>query len=323
MAAANANFRFVNAMLNIGYLTGVIVISPEERDRFYVRQTGNEQLDIPVFLPNPAFRMPQRNSIKTVVVHCYSEITDSGSSVRPVVVSVSDPSVLTMPPMSNFLLGFRNKIPADKLEQLMGEIKLPYHRDGSIKKEFLELLKDTNQDDEAILAIIQMYEMTRGSNRTSALDSNGNRVLIAGFVDRRSYVPANEYQEHGHGRVDLRQHEERDRCVPIRLVGSQVRPQLERVKHAGVAIKVAGRLRRKVIPSNDGTGIISDAVYIETDLLQRANQGQDILSVPNWITGYRDEMMRRKEAAATAAGEAKQVTESVAGDHVDGVPSSD
>lgn len=78
MAGANANFRFVNAMLNIGYLTGAIVIT-EERDRFYVRQTGNEQLDIPVFLPNLGYRMPPRNSIKTVVVHCYSHITDSGS----------------------------------------------------------------------------------------------------------------------------------------------------------------------------------------------------------------------------------------------------
>jgi len=297
MAGANANFRFVNAMLNIGYLTGAIVIT-EERDRFYVRQTGNEQLDIPVFLPNLGYRMPPRNSIKTVVIHCYSHITDSGTSVKPVVVSVSDPSVLTMPPMSNFLLGFRNKISSEKLEHLMGEIKLPYHRDGSIKKEFLDLLKEENSQDEAISAIIEMYEMTRGSNRTGALDNNGNRVMIAGFVDRRSYVPPNEYQEHGHGRVDIRQHEERDKSLPIRLVGSQVRPQLERVKHPGVAIKVAGRLRRKIVPAPDGQGIISDVVYIETDLLQRANQGQDILSVPGWITTYRDEMLRRREAVA-------------------------
>ncbi len=312
MAGANANFRYVNAMLNIGYLTGAIVIT-EDRDRFYVRQTGNEQLDIPVYLPNLGFRMPPRNSIKTVVVHCYSHITDSGTSVKPVVVSVSDPSVLTMPPMSNFLLGFRNKIPSDKLEQLMGEIKLPYHRDGTIKKEFLDVIKEQYRDDEAITATIEMYEMTRGSARSGALDNNGNRVLIAGFVDRRSYVPPNEYQEHGHGRVDIRQHEERDKSLPIRLVGSQVRPQLERVKHAGVAIKVAGRLRRKVIPANDGQSIISDVVYVETDLLQRANQGQDILSVPNWITGYRDEMIRRKEAAAKQPEGAASSEEGAAG----------
>lgn len=312
MAGANANFRYVNAMLNIGYLTGAIVHT-DELDRFYVRQTGNEQLDIPVFLPNQAFRRPPRNSIKTVVVHCYSHITDSGTSVKPVAVSVSDPSVLTMPPMSNFLLGFRNKIPTEKLEQLMGEIKLPYHRDGSIKKEFLDLIKEEYREDEATTAIIEMYEMTRGSNRSGALDSNGNRVLIAGFVDRRSYVPANEYQEHGHGRVDIRQHEEREKSLPIRLVGSQVRPQLERVKHPGVAIKVAGRLRRKVIPANDGQSIISDVVYIETDLLQRASQGQDILSVPSWITGYRDEMMRRREAAAKPTGESLPSEAGIAG----------
>lgn len=292
MSTAHSQFRHVNGMLNIGYLTGLVV--RVEKDCFYIRQTANEQLDIPIYLPNSEFRAPEKLKMKTVVVHIHSEQGEYGLTAKAVAVDVSDPSILTMPPMNSFLLGFAKKIPIEKMD----EIKIPFNRDGTLKKDYLNALLEAEHESDSIKMLISMYEQSRGKNQRVDMESNSNRVMVAGFVHKRSFVTPNEHQSHGHGRIDLRQHENEDKALPIRLVGKNTLAQLKQLRSRGAAIKVAGRLRRKITPTADGTGILSDVLYIETDLLQRAEPQKDIISVPRWLSDYQD-----------AAAEAQKPTE--------------
>ncbi|MCX8016514.1 MAG: hypothetical protein N2690_01230 [Rhodocyclaceae bacterium] len=195
------------------------------------------------------------------------------------VISVTSASVLNIPPMTNYLLGFTKRLPKSKLPE-----GLPYNSSGLLKDEWLEQIKSIEDLRPEEKAVIELYEQQSGRIR-GRFDSNSNVVLIAGIVDRASYIPPSTHQSHGYGMVLLRQHKDRALVVPVRLVSNKVATILEKIRPSA-PVSLKGRLRRKIIPTPDGQGILSDVVMVETDMLSPADDRQILPPPPEWLVDY-------------------------------------
>ena len=295
------SFRYVNRMLNIAYLTGVVRHDPNPDPngprRFFLGQTSNPALDIPIDLPTPDFVMPPQGQLRTVIAHVRGTIGEYGKTAVAEAISVTQSSVLNINPMSTYLLGFAKRLPKDKIAP-----EMPYNAAGQLKQEFLDQLKSIEDLRPEEKAIIELYEEMSGRMR-GRFDSKSNVVLMAGFVHRANYIPPNAHQTHGSGIIDLRQHRELDRIVPIRVVNNKVSTILKNIR-PGYTISLKGRLRRKVMPTPDGTGIASDILYVETDMLDAANQTQILPPPPAWFVEY-----LRQDDEEDAAEEAKEAAQ--------------
>jgi len=276
-------FRYVNRMLNIAYLTGTVRYDDtSERGaprRFYLNQTANPALDIPIELPTPDFALPPQGEFRTVLAHVFGRVGEYGKTAVVRAITVTQSSVLSINPMSTYLLGFAKRLPKDKIPP-----SCPYDSSGVLKEEFLDQLKSIDDLTVEEKAIIEFYEQMSGRIR-GRFDSYSNVVLMAGFVHRANYIPPNQYQTHGSGIIDLRQHKDLDQIVPVRVVNNKVSIILKSIR-PGYTISLKGRIRRKVMPNADGTDIASDIVYVETDMLNAANQTQILPPPPPWFLEY-------------------------------------
>lgn len=297
------SFRYVNRMLNIAYLTGIVRHDPNPDPngprRFFLSQTSNPALDIPIELPSPDFVMPPQGQLRTVIAHVRGRIGEYGKTAVAEAISVTQSSVLNINPMSTYLLGFAKRLPKDKIAP-----EMPYNAAGQLKQEFLDQLKSIEDLKPEEKAIIELYEQMSGRMR-GRFDSNSNVVLMAGFVHRANYIPPNPHQTHGSGIIDLRQHKDLDQIVPIRVVNNKVSTILKNIR-PGYTVSLKGRLRRKVMPNPDGTGIASDILYVETDMLDAANQTQILPPPPAWFVEYLRQDDDEQEVAAEEAKEAAQ-----------------
>ena len=278
-----SQFRYVNRMLNIAYLTGLVRHDDtSERGaprRFFLNQTANPALDIPIELPTPDFALPPQGEFRTVIAHVFGRVGEYGKTAVVRAIAITPSTVLNINPMSTYLLGFAKRLPKDKIP-----VVSPYNASGQLKEEFLDQLKSIDDLLPEEKAIIELYEQMSGRIR-GQFDRHSNVVLMAGFVHRANYIPPNQYQTHGSGIIDLRQHKDLEQIVPIRVVNNKVSIILKSIR-PGYTISLKGRIRRKVMPNADGTGIASDIVYVETDMLNAANQTQILPPPPPWFLEY-------------------------------------
>ena len=287
------NFRYVNRMLNIAYITGVVRHDPANPRGFYLNQTSNAALDVPISLPTPDFVLPPSGLLRTVIAHVRGGVGQYGQTVTAEAVAVTQASVLNVNPMSSYLLGFAKRLPKGQVPE-----GSPYTPSGQIKEEFLAQIKAIEDLRPEERAIIELYEQYSGRLR-GRFDSYSNVVLLAGFLERYSYLPPNKYQSHGAGILHLRQHKNLASLIPVRLVSSRAHTILSKLRR-GAPIALKGRLRRKILPTPDGQGIASDVVMVETDMINTADH-QHILSPPEWILDY-----TRPAEEADAQGESAQ-----------------
>lgn len=276
------SFRYVNRMINVAYLTGTVRRDPNDKQQFYLVQTANPALDIPVRLPNPDFALPGEYETRTVIGHVRGRVGEYGQTAVLEAISIQPPSVLTINPLSSYLAGFAKRIPKDKIPETLRH--MPYNRDGSLRDEVLQALRQIDNLTPEEHAIIDLYEQYSGRMR-GRFDSNSNVVLLAGVVHRFAYIPPNEHQSHGQGMVMLRQHKDADLVVPVRVVNNRAAQVLQQIK-PGVPVMLKGRVRRKVMPTPDGSGILSDVLLVETDMLTPASQNHVLPPVPAWLGEY-------------------------------------
>lgn len=289
------SFRFVNRMLNICYMTGVVRHDEQDKRRFYLSQNANPNHDVPVLLNSPDFVLPGAGQMRTVVAHVRGRVGDYGQTAIAEAISVGQSSILNVNPMSTYLAGFAKRLPRAKVPE-----SSPYTSNGQLKAEFLDLIKDIEGLRPEERAVIDLYEQQYGKVR-KGFDSNSNVVIMAGVVDKFNYVAANAHQRHSQGIIHLRQHRSLDEIVPVRVVSNKANVILDRLK-PGATIALKGRLRRKIVPTPDGEGILSDLVLVETDMITAADQ-QQILVTPPWFTDYlRRERGVTAPAAASAIG---------------------
>jgi len=277
------HFLYVNRMYNIAYLTGTVRhddTSEKGAPRcFYLSQTANPALDIPIELPTPDFSIPPKGEFRTVIAHVFGRVGEYGKTAVVRAITVTESSVLNINPMSTYLLGFAKRLPKDKIPP-----GCPYNASGQLKEEFLEQLKSIDDLTPEEKAIIDLYESMSGKMR-GRFDRYSNVVIMAGFVHRANYIPPNQYQTHGSGIIELRQHKDLEQIIPVRVVNSKVSTILKSIR-PGYTISLKGRIRRKVMPNADGTGILSDITYVETDMLNAATQTQILPPPPPWFLEY-------------------------------------
>lgn len=295
------SFRFVNRMLNVNYMTGVVRHDPENPRQFFLSQTSNASLDVPISLPSPDFVLPPQGQLRTVVAHVRGRTGQYGQTAIAEAISVTQASVLNVNPMSSYLLGFAKRLPKDKLPD-----GSPYNAAGQLKQEFVDQIKALEDLRPEEKAVIELYEQHSGKMR-GRFDSYSNVVLLAGIVDRYSYVPPNQHQRHGQGIVLLRQHKNLSELIPVRLVNNKAPVILERLRR-GAPVALKGRLRRKIMPTPDGTGIASDLVLVETDMINPADQAQILPPPPAWYVDYLKREERPAPAEQADASEAEEAT---------------
>lgn len=292
------SFRFVNRMMNIVYMTGQVRHNPDNPRQFFIKQTANPALDVPIELP-PDFVRPPADALRTVIAHVRGRTSEYGQTAVAEVISVTQSSIINVNPMTNFLLGYAKRIPKDKMPEGM-----LYNAAGQLKDEFLNQIKAIEELSPQERAVIELYEEQTGKMR-GRFDSNSNVVLLAGVVDRFAYVPPNAHQRHGQGMILLRQHKNLNEMVPVRLVNNKATFILEKLRR-GAPVMIKGRLRRKVMPTPDGAGILSDLVLVETDMISPADQTHILPPPPAWYVDY---LKRDTAAPAESATESAEAHE--------------
>lgn len=287
--------KYVNRMYNIAWLTGVVRHNPDNPRQFFLSQTNNPSLDLPIELPTPDFRLPPEGRLRTVVAHVRGRVGQYGQTAYAEALSLQDPSALNIAPLVNYLNGLiQRRIPKDKMPE-----GFSITGGGLIRKEFLDALREVQDLRPEEQAIIDLYEQEYGGKIRGRFESAANVVMIAGFVEKYAYVPPNQYQSHGQGLIQLRQHKSLSELVPVRVVNNKVSVILERL-HRGEPIFVKGRLRRKIMPTPDGQGILSDTVMVETDMVSSADTTHILPPPPEWFTAYikQPEQAAPEQAAA-------------------------
>lgn len=288
------SFRYVNRMLNIGYFTGIVRHS-DDPQMFFLNQTANSALDIPFRLPSKDFKLPPKGAFRTVIAHVRGEVTQYGQSAYADVLAIQMPSVLNVNPFASFLVGHAKRVSGKQAEE-----GSPYNARGELKQEYLEQIKSVQDTDPMLKTLIDMYEQEIGRTR-GRFDSHSNVIMMAGVVHKAIYIPPNEHQSHGFASVSLRQHKSLDECVPVRIVNNKISVILERLR-PGAPISLKGRLRRKIVPTPDGSGVLSDTVWVETDMLGHADPSMILPPVPEW---YADYVKQRNAAIKTDEREAE------------------
>lgn len=287
------SFRFVNNMLNVAYLTG-FVRKPVNGKHFFLQQNNNPEHAIEILVKKD-FTIPREFTPVTVTCHVRGARTKDLSAEGGLppqqtceihCVDIERPSTRAMPASATWVMGGGRD----------GDDFKPYNENGTLRPGLAEQTETADGELSATEAIIRgMIDATKG-RMDGRMRSISNAVLVSGLVDAMSYIPGNEHQTHGYGLIWLRQHQDSALNIPVRLVNSRVRSIMRSISE-GHPIKVAGRLRRKVILSKDGASILGHTVTVETDDLFRAVFKEDILTTPEWWGDIVQRLRERKRAA--------------------------
>ncbi len=308
--------RFVNRMRNVGWLAGYS--APGDATSFLLQQTNNIEQALRIQVNKKYVNVTKvvgRPLMAMVHVRGYRD--QYGPQVSLHCIELNKPSILDLPIDTVWVSGFGRGREASKvLAKLSKSNFSPFDANGEIREEFRQYITQADAStgayeiDERAKSFIKAHEMfgdvlaASGGVIDSRLDRGQNYVSVAGFVDSKAWVPATQYRKE-YGLVMLRQHENQDDNIPVRVIGRMAKAFIENVKE-GAPILVEGSVRRKVIP-NDAGEIVSSHTYIETTRLAAAQADQDILNpTPDWWLTIRDRLVARssQRAAGTLQGKA-------------------
>ncbi len=285
-----AILNYVNCMLNMGRVAGFSVSS--DGNGFMLQQNNNVEHALRIRVESG--RLNAANTVgrpMTVTVHVRGYRDEHGPQMAIHYLKDERPSILDLPMERVWAAGFGGIGAASALRKLASDGFTPFDADGKIKAEFaayiasgdetgFELTKEARDFVNASRVMSEIAEISGGS--AGVRGSAGlNFIKAAGFVDAFFRVPPTKHRKE-YGMILLRQHADRDACIPVRLTGAQAMKTLANIK-IGMPIMVMGNMRRKVIPDDDNN-IVSAHTYIETTRISAAQFGVDILlPLPAWL----------------------------------------
>jgi hypothetical protein len=316
-----AVLNYVNCMLNMGRVAGFSVSS--DGNGFMLQQNNNIEHALRIRVESGRLNVAATvGRPMTVTVHVRGYRDEHGPQMAIHYLKDERPSILDLPMERVWAAGFGGIGAASALRKLASEGFTPFDADGKIKPEFAayiasgdelgyELTKEARDFVNASRVMSEIAEISGGS--AGVRGSAGlNFIKVAGFVDAFVRVPPTKHRKE-YGMILLRQHADRDACIPVRLTGAQAMKTLASLK-IGMPIMVMGNMRRKVIP-DDNNNIVSAHTYIETTRISAAQFGVDIiLPLPAWLAELpkreaaererrQAEHQRRVEAAAKRRAE--------------------
>lgn len=285
-----AVLNYVNCMLNMGRVAGFSVSS--DGNGFMLQQNNNVEHALRIRVePGRLNAAATVGRPMTVTVHVRGYRDEHGPQLAIHYLKDERPSILDLPMERVWAAGFGGIGAASALRKLASDGFTPFDADGKIKTEFAayiasgdesgyELTKEARDFVNASRVMSEIAEISGGS--AGVRGSAGlNFIKVAGFVDAFVRVPPTKHRKE-YGMILLRQHADRDACIPVRLTGAQAMKTLANLK-IGMPIMVMGNMRRKVIPDDDNN-IVSAHTYIETTRISAAQFGVDIiLPLPAWL----------------------------------------
>ena len=279
--------KYVNRMLNVAYITGTVIYDPENPRRFFVRQTANSKLDIPIDLPDKIdSKRPKEKEMFTITGHVRGRNEDGVQTAYVESLFTNTPSILNVNPLTSYLSGYAKQLTESEVPEWC-----PYNSKGQLKPEFIEKLRKELSEDEKV--IIDLYERNFGKIGVS-FASYANVVMLAGIVHSCQYIPPNPHQSHPTGILMLRQHEDLNNLIPVRIVSPKLGAIIQKLK-PGYPISLKGRMRRKLVLSPDGQEILQEAVYVETDMISAAGPLMIMKPIPSWFVEYLKNARREEE----------------------------
>jgi hypothetical protein len=307
--------RYVNRMRNVGWLAGYA--APGDENSFLLQQTNNLEHALRIQI-DKKFASITKIAGRPVMamVHVRGYRDEHGPQVSLHCIQLDKPSILDLPIDTVWVSGFGQGNEASKvLAKLSKSNFTPFNESGEIREEFRKYLTNVNAEtkefelDERAKAFVKAHSMfgdvlaASGGVIDSRLDRGQNYVSVAGFVDSKAYIPANEHRQE-YGLIMLRQHESPEENIPVRIKGRMAKTYIQKLTE-GTPILVEGSVRRKVIP-NDQNEIVSVHTYIETVRVAAAQSEVDIqLPIPAWWSTIRDRLMVRRSERVAAAKAAK------------------
>jgi hypothetical protein len=303
--------RFVNRMRNVGWLAGYS--APGDENTFLLQQTNNIEQALHIHVNKKyvsVTKVAGRPLMAMVHVRGYRD--EHGAQVSLHCIELNKPSILDLPIDTVWVSGFGQGKEASKvLSKLSKSNFTPFDSKGQLRPEFSQYIssadseKGTFELDDRAKSFIKAHEMfgdvlaASGGVIDSRLDRGQNYVSIAGFVDSKAFIPATQHRKE-YGLVMLRQQEDPEENIPVRVIGRMAKAYIESVKE-GAPILVEGSVRRKVIP-NDAGEIVSTHTYIETTRISGAQVDKDIMSpTPAWWLTIRDRLVARSSQRAAQA----------------------
>jgi len=314
--------RYVNRMRNVGWLAGYCL--PGEGNQFLLQQNNNIEHALRIQSDGRARDLSKSAGRPLLVrVHVRGARDEHGPQAQLHCISVDNPSYLDLPSDSVWASGFGDGKAGLKVLSEMARANFnPFDENGEIRKEYKQYIKVTDAEartfvlDERAKQFVQAQQLlgdvmqASGSVIDSRLDRGQNYISIAGFVDAKAWIAENDYRS-GYALLMVRQHEDQERNIPVRVTGKQANAYYKRIEE-GSPVLIEGSARRKVIPDDAGN-IVSHHTYIETKRVSPARAQEDILyPLPEWWMTIRDRLLaraqsRQAEAAAQVAARAASV----------------
>lgn len=296
--------QYVEQQRNVGYLTGFVrqldKINKETWHSrqlpgfhgFLLQQTGNLEQAIPIHVPE-GVALPADKSPVTVAVHVFghTDPVTGKQTLRVKSLDISRPSIRAMPPSMVWSLDSNKKFGDDDFN--------PFGKGGTLKEALTENT-DNNEEEfsETEKAIQEMLQASKGRLDTR-LGQNSNVMMVAGFIDSYKDFLPDEHRLSSFWDLRLRQHEKRERCVPIRVYTKDMKGLGSKLRR-GLPISITSQIRVKVAPNDEKDGLPEGIVYLRTDDVQAADRVRDILAIPSWYSKLREEQeeMKRKQREA-------------------------
>lgn len=279
---------YLNGMRNVCWLAGFL---RKKDGRYFVQQNNNEEHMIP-FEVDKNYPLPGEFSPIEVTGHVYGYRLDNEQQCRIKAISVKRPSIRALPMMPVWLLGKKagdsNFNPFASLSEVKKEI-LEKEREGKTEEEVSETERQINE----------LFALYKG-RFDSRLGENSNKVFLAGFAGASRYVEPNEHQTHGYAEIYLHQFREPEKAIPVRVYTRNVQTLLRYAKK-GRPISIAGQMRLKVLPDDEGN-IRHRSLHVRCDDIGAENIKSDFLGdVPDWWTDlFKEGMSEAAKAKAKA-----------------------
>ena len=299
--------RFVNEMINFGFLSGFAMTGGRgDAGSFVLQQNNNMEHAIGLKVKSRSIDVQRLyGRAVTILVHVRGFRDEHGPQCEGQVIDIDRPSILDLPTMQVWMSGFGvGKTIPDVVKQMAKDGFNPFADDGSLKEEYRPYIQDAdaatgswqlNKNMEQYVKALRMFKDildASGGVVDSRLGAGQNYVSLAGFVDSKAMVPATEHRQE-YGLIMLRQQRDEGENIPVRVRGPKARLFIDKTQE-GAPILVEGSLRRKVIPGDDGQ-IVSAHTYVETARISPAVFGRDMTATPDWWSEIRERLQARKE----------------------------
>lgn len=320
---SKAGIKHVNGFLNIGFIAGWAIAL--DGQTMLLQQTENPEQGLRIKVDTKKRQIP-KESYRPVVakVHIRAGEDEFGYQAVAHCIGVDRPSQRDMPEQHIWVSGFgRGAKSLQILRAMSAENFNPFRPDGTVKDDYADfvVVKDGAEGERGFelnsvaMKYTSAYRMyadvieASGGVVDSRLGKGQNYVALAGVVDSRMFVPANEHRS-AYGLIMLRQSNQDGDLIPVRIRGPKAEA-VARSVHPGKVIVVEGSLRRKVYPKDDDPEQVASAhSFVETTGVASAVFEKDVLVMPDWWRqiAEREAKARAARRAALAAAAAAEKT---------------